>query len=280
MRRTNGEIETIKAEIVEIVTADHPMTLRGLFYRLVAAGEIAKDEDEYKNVGRYLLQLRRDGILPYSMIADNTRWMRKGRSYDSLEEALHETARTYRRALWTEQNAYVEVWCEKDTLAGILYEETQRYDVPLMVVRGFSSETFLHNSACYIEQMGKPAYLYLLTDLDPSGLSIASNIERKIREFVPEVPIRAERIAVTPEQVEAWELPTRPTKKTDSRARNFGGESVELDAIPPALLRTIVRDAIEAHIDPYILDRTRDTERLERETLWSIRNAVAGPDDA
>lgn len=139
-RRTNAELDRIYDAIGEIVAADHPMTLRGLFYRLVSEGVIAKEEREYKNVGRYLLKLRREGRLPYRWIADNTRWMRKPRTFDNLEAALEQTARAYRRALWCDQATYVEIWCEKDTLAGVLYAETERYDVPLMVVRGFSSD--------------------------------------------------------------------------------------------------------------------------------------------
>lgn len=246
------------------------MTLRGLFYRLVSAGVIPKLESEYKAVGSYLLKLRRSGRVPYSSIADSTRWMRKGRSFDNLEAALYTTAAAYRRSLWNDQDAYVEVWCEKDTLAGVLYQETDPYDVPLMVVRGFASETYLYQAAEQIRVVSKPTFLYLLTDLDPSGLSIASTIESRIRDFAPEADITVRRIAVTPEQVQMWNLPTRPTKKTDSRSKGFVGESVELDAIPPATLRALVREAIEQHIDPDQRDRTKHIESLERETLYEI----------
>lgn len=275
-RRTNAEIDTIKQAIIRIAEADHPMTLRGLFYRLVSEGVIDKQEREYKSTGRYLLELRREGLLPYQYIADATRWMRKGASFDNLESALHNTAAAYRRALWNDQAAYVEVWCEKDTLAGVLLEETSPYDVPLMVVRGFASETYLHEAAEQIGDTGKPTYLYVLTDLDPSGLSIATTIETRIRGFIPEADVTVERIAVTLAQVRLWNLPTRPTKTTDSRAKGFAGESVELDAIPPAMLRALVREAIEQHIDRDQLDRTKHTEALERETLYELIGSGIG----
>ena len=54
---------------------------------------------------------------------------------------------------------------------------------------------------------------------------------------------------MTREQVEQWNLPTRPTKMTDTRAKKFAGTSVELDAIPAAKLRELVRDCIERHVD-------------------------------
>lgn len=269
-RRTTAELAAIGDAIVRITAADHPMTLRGLFYRLVSEGLIPKTENEYEKVGRYLLKLRRVGAVPYAWIADSTRWMRKARTYGSLEDALRHTAQTYRRALWNDQAAYVEIWCEKDTLAGLLSDETIAWDVPLMVVRGFSSETYLYEASENIAGFDKPAYLYLLTDHDPSGLASARDVERKLRSFLPGFPCTVERVAVTEDQIARWDLPTRPTKTTDSRSKGFAGDSVELDAIPPARLRALVRDCIERHIDPGPLARTRDIERLERASLADL----------
>jgi hypothetical protein len=179
--------------------------------------------------------------------------------------------------LWDEQDAYVEIWCEKDTLAGVLLAETERWDVPLMVCRGFASETYLHNAAEAIHEWDRPTWLYLMTDHDPSGLGIAAHVERIIRGFLPAgFPVTVERLAVTPDQIAAWQLPTRPTKSSDSRAKGFAGESVELDAIPPATLRGIVREAIERHIDPEALARTWQVESLERETLYELQERWGG----
>src|SRR5262245_61221063 len=100
---------------------------------------VPKTEAGYDLVCRDLLQMREAGEVPFSWIADNTRWMRKPDSYGSAQAALREVARGYRRSLWQDQGAYVEVWCEKDAIAGVLYEETGAWDVPLMVARGFSS---------------------------------------------------------------------------------------------------------------------------------------------
>ena len=75
-------------------------------------------------------------MIPYGWIADSTRWMRKPKSYSGLVDMLSTTRDTYRRALWSTQPAYVEVWLEKDALAGVIYTETEDWDVPLMVTRG------------------------------------------------------------------------------------------------------------------------------------------------
>ena len=108
------------------------------------------------------------------------------------------------------------------------------YDVPLMVARGYASLSFLHSAAEAINELYVPAYIYHLGDFDPSGVNAGEKIEETLRELAPDAEIIFERIAVTPEQIEEWSLPTRPTKASDSRAKTFGSAiSVELDAIAP-----------------------------------------------
>lgn len=91
--------------------------------------------------------------------------------------------------------------------------------------------------------------------------------EQRLREFAPEAEIYFERIAVTPEQIAAWDLPTRPTKQTDSRASAFDGESVEVDAIHPDRLRELVAECTERHIDQRKLAMLRVAEASERDLI-------------
>jgi hypothetical protein len=270
-RRTHGDINRIRGAIRSTLYRDHPMTVRQLFYRLVSNGTIAKTEAEYKStVVRLTAEMRLAGLIPFGWIADNTRWMRKPRTHSSLEDALEQTARTYRRSVWDDQDAYVEIWLEKDALAGVLYDVTAAWDVPLMVTRGFASLSFLYEAADAIQDQGKPAFLYYFGDHDPSGLDIPRTVEQRIREFAPEAEITFKRVAVTPEQIEELALPTRPTKTTDSRSKNFEGESVEVDAIEPATLRRMTEECITQHIDPDAYDRMKAVEAAERETLLAI----------
>jgi hypothetical protein len=267
-RRTRDEIAAIKFAIVRELQADQPMTVRQLFYRLTVLGVVPKTQNEYKStVQRLTLLLRRQGFVPYGWISDHTRWMHKDASYASAEAGLRAFARAYRRSLWDNQHAHVEVWCEKDALAGVLMEETNPWDVPLMVARGFSSETYLYEAAETIKAIGKPAYIYQFGDHDPSGVAAAHQIERSLRRFAPDIEIHFERVAVTPEQIALWNLPTRPTKTTDSRARTFVGASVELDAIPSAQLRELVRDRIARHVDEAELRVVEVAEESERRLL-------------
>jgi hypothetical protein len=141
---------------------------------------------------------------------------------------------------------------------------TAEYDVPLLPARGYSSITFLHSAAEAITAIGKPAYVYHLGDWDPSGQDAADHIERKLREYAPDAEIHYEKLAVTKAQIVQLKLPTRPTKKSDSRAKRWLGDSVELDAIPPDYLRQLVRNAIERHISPERLAVIEVAEQSDR----------------
>jgi hypothetical protein len=270
-RRTKGDIQAVKEVIYRLLQEEHPMTVRQIFYQLVSLGVIAKTEGEYKStVVRLLSQMRRSREIPYSWIADNTRWQRKAATWASLKDVLEDTARTYRRSLWDNADAYVEIWLEKDALSGVLWDVTWKWDVPLMVTRGYPSISFLSGAAETIAEKNKPTFLYYLGDYDPSGVDIPRFVEDEIKKLAPYESVYFQRVAVNPEQILELRLPTRPTKQTDSRAKNFLGESVEVDAIPPRRLRQIAEDCITQHIDQGLLERTLKLERLEKVTLRRI----------
>jgi hypothetical protein len=251
--------------IAGIVHQIQPCSVRQGFYQAEIIEIVEKTERGYEKVQRAIVWLRERDVIPFDWISDATRWMRKPPSHNSIEDALLETARTYRRAVWRDADVYVEFWIEKDALAGTIYDATAEYDVPLMVARGYSSLTFLHSAAKAIKANGKPTYISHLGDWDPSGQDSARHVEQKLREYAPGIPIHFERLAVTERQIVEWNLPTRPTKASDSRAKRWKGDSVELDAIPPNLLRQLVRDAIERHISPARLAVIEAAEASERE---------------
>src|SRR5205823_3941747 len=138
----------------------------------------------------------------------------------------------------------------------------------------FSSVSYLYEAAEAIKAQGKPAFLYYFGDHDPSGVHIDRSIERNLRELAPKADITFRRVAVLPEQIGAWSLPTRPTKKTDSRAKGFAGESVEVDAIEPRQLRRLVNDCIEPHVDRRALQVLRVAEASERDILSRLVASV------
>ena len=267
-RRSKAQIEALRQAIHQLLARDNPMTVRQVFYQLVSLGIIAKTEREYKStVIRLLANMRRRGEIPFGWVADNTRWMRKPTTYSNLEEALRRTAKLYRRAVWDDQDAYVEIWLEKEALAGVLYEVTERWDVPLMVTRGYPSISYLYEAAEAIEAKETTTYLYYFGDYDPSGLDITRAVEEGIREFAPHADIRFTRVAVTPEQIADWDLPMRPTKPSDSRSRSFEGQSVEIDAIPVIRLRRLADRCVVQHVDERAFAALQVAEEGERELL-------------
>jgi hypothetical protein len=257
-------MEALRETIYDTLQHGHPMTVRQVFYQLVIQGVIAKTENEYDStVCRLLTQMRLTGMIPFEWIVDYTRWARQPATYGSTLEALEETARVYRRALWDDQGAYVEIWCEKDALSGLLYEVTSRWTVSLMPLKGQPSTTFVHGAAVSFRDLDRPIYLYYFGDSDKSGHDIERSTEQRLRRHAPHTEFQFERVAVTPDQIEGWHLPTRPDKTT-------GKPVVELDAIPPAELRALAEDCIRQHVDPDVLARTEAIEREERASLIAL----------
>ena len=125
-----------------------------------------------------------------------------------------------------------------------------------------------------MRETGKPCHVYYVGDFDPSGWQMARNLEEKLVEFGAAVAFV--RLAVNREQIQTWALPTRPSKVTDARCKAFfakfgdSAPSVELDAIHPDLLRGLVRDAIEQHIDYDQLEALRREEGAAREVLQEL----------
>ncbi|MES3628954.1 MAG: hypothetical protein PPP56_02185 [Longimonas sp.] len=276
-RRTKAEMEGIRKAIVEALRKDKPMTVRQVFYRLVVEGVVPKVEGRgYRTVARELRKMRRSGRVPYAWIVDSSRTVRRPEQYGSMADALHETARLYRRNLWGDLDDYVQVWMEKEALAGVAWDVTEDMGVSLWVARGYSSISYLHHAAQHINnalEAGKTAYIYNLGDHDPSGCDAWQSAVDELRGFATDPGrVRFERVAVTPKQIRRMDLPSRPTKQTDSRSEGFEGESVELDAIPPNALRSIIRDTIASHIPDHVRTMHEQVEARERETLMQLQD--------
>jgi hypothetical protein len=276
-------MDGIRNAIVNILSEHSPMTVRQIFYALTVRGVIEKAEAEYKQtVVRLLDDLRWAGDIDWDDISDATRWMHKLRSYKSVEQAIRATAQFYRRDLCANNEDYIEIWCEKEALAGVMAQVTEEYDLPLMVSRGFSSSSYLRRAADKITTIGKPTFIYHFGDHDPSGLWISEQIERDLQRHLDDIgefdldDFFFERIAVTPKQIDGWKLPTRPTKteaEGNRHAKHFNGDSVELHAIPIDKLHDLIRNVIFRHIDLRQLQVLREAEKSERELLNALGKA-------
>jgi hypothetical protein len=267
-----------------VLKDDHPQTVRQVFYQLVARGVIEKTELEYKKtVGRLLGLMRLGDEISWDWIVDETRRGKITQTFDNVYDALSNTAKFYRRSALQDSDVYIEIWSEKEALAGIIYDAASEYDVPVMVSRGMPSlsqvwGTFanIHNAATN----GKRSYVYQFGDHDPTGCLIPKTLEKRLGEFclkykTPLLPV-LERIALTKDQIRQYRLPTRPTKREGNpHAKGFEGRSVELDALPSRILRQMVTDCVERHITPQALSTLRITEESEREWIERIADQAA-----
>jgi hypothetical protein len=273
---TVAEMEDRRNEIIDIVAEVGPATVRQVFYQASVREIVSKDESGYSKVQYLLVKLRRSGEIDYDSIVDNTRYPIQPATFETPADALEDAADGYRKSLWADIDARVEIWLEKDALTGVVEPVTSKYDVALMVCRGYSSITFLYENATVLARSGKPAFVYHLGDSDPSGENAAEVIEHELREYAPGAEIHFERLAVTREQIRDWRLPSRPTKTSDKRAAAFGNRrSVELDSIDPNRLRKLVEDAINRHMSKKLYARLMKAEEAEQDEIRELVDQIS-----
>jgi hypothetical protein len=257
------------------------MTVRQLYYAAEVAGLVPKTKGGYRKVQQLTVKMRRQGDLRWSFIADGSRLRRQLSQWDDVADFIEEVERSYRRNLWRDQGVRIEVWLEKDALGEVVFETTAKWRVPLMVSRGQSSVTFLHSAAMEARLAYRrdrtETWIYALYDHDAGGDRAARSIAKDLPGFGG-VPIHFERLAVTPEQIEEWDLPTRPPNDEDPQAAEWGDDpAVELDAIRVDQLHELVEDAIKRHINFRAWDVQKEIEAEERDGLLSLRDGL-GPD--
>jgi hypothetical protein len=255
-----------------------PVTVRQLFYAATVAGVpgITKDDNGYNKVQTQVLDLRRTGRLPYWCIADLTRFFRGVATYDGVDDAIRETAKYYRKALWRDKDFRLEFWLEKDALAGCVQPVTEKYAVPLMVTRGFTSETFAYEAAENFDAAGKPVFVYHLGDFDRSGQDAANDLERKLLAYTKTVHVEFARLAVTLSDIERHNLPTRePKRKTTADKRWPHDFACELDAMPPDMLRRYVEFVCRHHLPDSEMAELLAAEESERALLHGLAGMAA-----
>jgi hypothetical protein len=257
----------------EILINERPMTLRGLFYRVVSAGWLLNtDREHYQALCRVMTTLREEGVVSFRWLVDGVRSTDKPNSWSGLQD-FAETARDlYRKDFWGRLPQYVHVFCEKDAMAGALSPVTREYDVALSVVRGFSGVSYLHEIAEQWQRIQKPIYVYYLGDFDPSGLDLERDIKEKLARY-SQREFSWQRLAVTPEDFAAFNLYPLQPKDKDSRTKAFLAKGythcAELDAIPTAELRGRLERAILSHISSEEWERLQRIEKFEREQWHS-----------
>ena len=255
------------------------LTLRQLYYQLVARDLIPNRQTEYDKLSALLSDARRAGLIDWDAIEDRTRYLRGFRHYGSPGEAVEAAAHGYGIDLWDGQEKYLEAWVEKDALIDILRTACQPYDVPYFSCRGYTSDSELYKAGrrmqWYVEHGRKPVILHL-GDHDPSGIDMSRDILQRL-ELFGEIPgmVDFHRIALNMDQVEQYNPPPNPAKETDSRhdgyVEKYGTSSWELDALEPQVLVELIQENIRAHLDGL---RFQDRQRQEREEKQMLLNVA------
>lgn len=277
--RPNRASRSLWANVLSIVhDPDYngdPLTVRQIYYQCVTRHFVAENnQDMYNKVQRAVLQMRRNGVLSYRMVRDNARERRAIRQYGNASEALADMGRLYRRNFMQSQYYHIEVWCEKDALSGVISPICNQYGVTFAAIRGFSSDSFQFDSAEEMADIGKPTIVIYLGDHDPSGWWIAKDLEAHMRSFG--VDIHVEHRGVHPWQIDQYQLPDSFEAKESDKKRaafvaHFGRlRCVELDALPPNVLRRLVEEAIEEFIDVDAYNKEVATHEMEKKQLLEL----------
>jgi len=265
-------LDKILNTVVNYQQQGYKLSLRQLYYQLVVQNVFPNQLKSYAKLSELLGEARMTGLCDWDVIEDRIRVPRFPNEWSDIPDAMDTLIAVYRRRRWDDQKNYVEVWVEKDALSGVLEPITRSYHAHLLVNRGYSSISAMHDSALRFKRAaheGKSCFLLYLGDHDPSGEDMVSDIDKRLREFMATVNVN--KIALTREQVDAYSLPPNPAKTTDPRSKayieKYGVNSWELDALPPATLNTLLTSALDPLLDRSLYDAQIALEETDKEKM-------------
>lgn len=258
-------------DVLDLFRAHLPVTIRQVFYRLVATIGFPKDESSYARLCETLNRARRSGLVAWDSFRDDGFTRKAAPSWESSADWADDivaSAVGFRLDRQLGQSRRLVVWCEAGGMVPQLYRVAREYSVPVFSSGGFDSVTAKHDVAQELAGMGETTVLHV-GDLDPSGVHMFGSLDEDVRAFLAgmDADCRVEfvRLAVTREQVDRLDLETSPPKKSDKRS--FDGDTVQCEAIPPDELARILRRAILERIDTATLDSVLADEHDQRERL-------------
>ena len=259
----------------EYAKQGYDLTLRQLYYQFVARDYLPNNQKSYKNLGVCIDKARKAGLLDWGYIVDRTRNLMGFNTVDTPGELIDRTVHNYHIDLWEDQAERVEVWVEKEALAGVIARASRVRGVDYFSCRGYVSQSELHNAALRhrrYERCGQDVTVIHLGDHDPSGIDMTRDVEERLRLFGASTTV--ERIALNRDQVDEYSPPPNPAKLSDSRARSYinvhGNSSWELDALNPDTLGGLIGGAISRHLDSDLYERRLRVQEAGRAELQKI----------
>ena len=279
----------------------YALTLRGLYYQLVARGlfpdsrrfvrvglnQWVRDPNGTKNAQpnyKWLIDLmtkaRLGGLIDWYHLTDNNRGLSERGHWGSPESIIDSAAAGYAIDLWADQPGHVEVWVEKDALSNVVSRAAGAWDVPWMACKGYVSISEMWNAgqrlAEYIRD-GKHVTILHLGDHDPSGIDMSRDIADRLYMFIGARrfdQLSVKRIALNMDQIQQFDPPSDPAKLGDSRTSSyveqFGEECWELDALDPPVLDRLIRDEITMLVDHELYEARQARQDEERGQLTRL----------
>lgn len=239
----------------------YSLTLRQVYYRMVALGHIENSQRSYKNLGNHIT------------IEDRTRGLAGNPNWDNPTGIVRTAHSTFKVDRWAPQPYHIEVWVEKDALIGVVGKACRALDVNFLSTRGYisASEMWLGAERMYrAMEEGKDCLLIHLADHDPSGMDMTRDILKRLSTFWAD-HVDVNRLALNMAQIQVYNPPPFYVKLKDSRSpgyiSQFGTDSWELDALDPKVIDEIITDKILEYRDEPIWDMTLQIEKEMRDLI-------------
>lgn len=252
----------------------YELTLRQVYYQLVARGYIPNNERSYKNIGNLINDGRLAGLIDWYAITDRTRNLRGNSHWDTPAEVIESAKYSYLLDKWEGQPNYVEVWVEKDALVDVVGQACRPLDVPYFSCRGYTSQSEMWMAAQRFKRQNfrEQRIIIHLGDHDPSGIDMTRDIQERLDMFGADVYVK--RVALTMEQIDFYSPPPNPAKITDSRCdkyiAQYGHESWELDALEPKVITDLIKEQVTMYRDDDLYQQVCSKESREKRELQML----------
>jgi len=273
INEANAIIKTYQAQ-------GYSLTLRQLYYQFVARDLLANTQKNYSRLGNIINDARLAGLVDWDAIVDRTRNLKRLSTWEDPSSIINSCAHSYRTDKWSSQNYRIEVWIEKEALAGVFERICNELEIPFFSCRGYTSQSEMWRAAMRLrrwERGGFETVILHFGDHDPSGMDMTRDIEERMELFGSTVDVR--RLALNMEQIDQYSPPPNPAKMTDSRfasyVQEYGEESWELDALEPQVLSDLVRDEVLFLRDENEWNARVAEQEKEREHLSATSNRWA-----
>lgn len=269
-------LQQMQSIVNQYMSQSITLTNRQLYYQLVATDIIPNADEIYKRICKFLTDARYAGLIDWKAIEDRGRVPTMPSQWSNIRELISSAVYSYRLPRWSDQDHYVELYCEKQAMESVLKPVTEKYHITFGYNKGYSSASTVYDLAKRIAgkiEEGKEVKILYLGDHDPSGLDMVRDINKRVEEFLTkgndyiEPNYEVIQLALNMKQISKYNPPPNPAKITDPRAKwyikEFGQKSWELDALKPEVLKKVAEKGILEYLD---LDKYADwIEREEKE---------------